>query len=272
MSERNPQAEQMADESMVRCLAAQAEAIWPQESALIDAYGIPADAAVLDIGCGTGEAAARLAERHPGVRVTGIDLVPSHLELARLRAAAFGDRVRFETGDAFALRFPDGTFDFTLCRHVVQAVREPELILGQMRRVTRPGGRVHVVAEDYAMMHFHPVDRDTDLFWHRGPIAFAERIGSDLRMGRRMFTMLHEAGFEEVTVNYVIVDTARVPRETFARIWTAWRDGYSAVIARHTDLSLEEIHAHWKTMLDAIRNPLGYGVWMVPVFGARVPC
>src|SRR4051812_35072400 len=51
----NPQAREMADESMVRNLAAQADAIWPQEEPLFDRYQLPAEASVLDAGCGTGE-------------------------------------------------------------------------------------------------------------------------------------------------------------------------------------------------------------------------
>jgi ubiquinone/menaquinone biosynthesis C-methylase UbiE len=44
----------MADESMVRTLSAQAEAIWPQESALLRKYRLPPSARILDAGCGTG--------------------------------------------------------------------------------------------------------------------------------------------------------------------------------------------------------------------------
>ena len=46
MKERNPQAEQMGDESMLRNLAAQAEAIWPQEQRLFDRYQLPGDGLV----------------------------------------------------------------------------------------------------------------------------------------------------------------------------------------------------------------------------------
>src|SRR5678815_5917732 len=53
----NPQAAQMADESMVRTLAAQAQAIWPQEAPLLLRYRLPQEPAVLDAGCGTGEGA-----------------------------------------------------------------------------------------------------------------------------------------------------------------------------------------------------------------------
>ena len=58
----NPQANEMADESMVRNLAAQAEAIWPQEKPLFDRYRLPIEANVLDAGCGTGEISLRLAQ------------------------------------------------------------------------------------------------------------------------------------------------------------------------------------------------------------------
>ena len=67
MTDLNPQAKQMADESMVRGLDAQARAIWPQEMQFIRRYAIPADARILDAGCGTGEGSSRLAELFPQV-------------------------------------------------------------------------------------------------------------------------------------------------------------------------------------------------------------
>ena len=65
MTDLNPQAKQMADESMVRNLDAQARAIWPQEAPLLRRYALPAEPRILDAGCGTGEGASRLAELFP---------------------------------------------------------------------------------------------------------------------------------------------------------------------------------------------------------------
>jgi hypothetical protein len=65
MTDLNPQARQMADESMVRGLDAQARAIWPQEVPLLRRYALPADASILDAGCGTGEGSSRLAALFP---------------------------------------------------------------------------------------------------------------------------------------------------------------------------------------------------------------
>src|SRR5512145_252582 len=120
MNERNPQAEQMAHESMVRTLAAQAEAIWPQERPLFQRYALPERARILDVGCGTGEIVARLAALYPRATLLGIDVHEPHLALARERSREFGARAEFRSGDAFALDLPDRSFDLTVCRHMLQ--------------------------------------------------------------------------------------------------------------------------------------------------------
>src|SRR2546430_16349086 len=71
----NPQAKEMADESMVRNLAAQADAIWPQEQPLFSRYGLPNEAYILDAGCGTGEISLRLAGMFERARLLGVDVI-----------------------------------------------------------------------------------------------------------------------------------------------------------------------------------------------------
>src|SRR4051794_12311032 len=149
MNPSSPQAKEMADESMVRNLAAQAEAIWPQEEPIFARN--PPSGLVLDVGCGTGEIIARLAARFPGASFTGIDLEESHLRLARDRCARFGSGVRFEKGDALALHFGAAQFDQVICRHVLQALPDASRAIAEMARVVKSGGRLHLIAEDYGM-------------------------------------------------------------------------------------------------------------------------
>ncbi|MCP3982209.1 MAG: class I SAM-dependent methyltransferase [bacterium] len=139
-TDRNPQARQMSDESLVRGLAAQADASWPQESEILDRYGLPAAMRVLDVGCGTGEIMGRLARRFPSANRIGIGLIGAHLDQARERHADIGERIRFASGDAFDLGFDEGTFDLVLCRHMFQSVPQPRRVLAEMLRVVRPGG------------------------------------------------------------------------------------------------------------------------------------
>ena len=75
----------------------------------------------------------------------------------------------------------------------------------------------------------------------------------------------------DISIDYVVVDTIRVPRETFAEILEAWRDGYVDVTAEHTRFSREETTAFFEQMIANIRDPKKYAVWMVPVVSARVP-
>ena len=269
--DRNPQAEQMADESMVRGLAAQAQAIWPQERELFGRYSVPKSGTILDVGCGTGEITGLLAGSFPEAKAIGIDLLEPHLELARARWQSLGSHIEFRRGDAYALEFDDGSIDLTVCRHLLQAVPDHAAVLAELCRVTRPGGTVHVLAEDYAMMHFHPTAVDTDEFWRRGPMTFAERTGSDLRSGRAIYTDLVRLGLADVRVDYVVVDTVRVPRETFADIWIAWRDGYVDAIGEKSDLGPEEARAGFEAMIACILDPAGYGVWQVPVISGNMP-
>ena len=268
-TERNPQAQQMADESMVRTLAAQADAIWPQESPLFDQDGLASGGHVLDVGCGTGELIVRLGRRFPNATFVGVDIVESHLELARRAAVDLGERASFEVRDAFETGFDDATFDLVTCRHMLQAVPDADQVIAELVRICKPGGRVHLLAEDYGMIHFaHGVqggEHDNDRFWRDGPMRFGMATHTDLRIGLKAPTILRRLGLDTITTDYAIVDTLRVPRETFRAIWVAWRDGYSDAIAEKTDMPIEEVHEHWERMLAVLDDPDGYAVWHVPI-------
>jgi ubiquinone/menaquinone biosynthesis C-methylase UbiE len=271
LTDLNPQAKQMADESMVRNLDAQARAIWPQEIPLLRRYALPAEPIILDAGCGTGEGASRLAELFPRAHVLGVDIVDDHLALARGRYANFAPRLVFEHQSIFELQAADRSFDLTVCRHVLHSIPHADRVISELARVTRQGGYLHLIPEDYDMLHFQRTALDPRDFWHQAPPAFGERTGTNLFIGRDTFGILAAMKLEEIKVDYIVVDTVRVPRETFAAILEAWRDGYAESIGELTPVSSESAVAYFNQMIANIRDPLGYAVWMVPVVSARVP-
>lgn len=271
MTDLNPHGKQMADESMVRNLEAQARAIWPQESALLRRYGLAAGIRILDAGCGTGEGTSRLAELFPQAQVLGVDILEPHLALARRRFAALNARLSFENQSVYELHAAAGTFDLTVCRHVVHSIPHPERVYAELVRVTRPGGRLHLIPEDYGMLHFQDGTLSPRDFWHEGPAAFGAATGTDLFIGRNTYGLLSDLGLTDITVDYVVVDTLRVPREIFASILEAWRDGYAESIGELTRFTSAEAIAYFDQMIAGVRNPRGYAVWMVPVVAATVP-
>src|SRR5437660_2602006 len=190
VTDLNPQAKQMADESMVRNLSAQAQAIWPQEVPLLRRYALPSEARILDAGCGTGEASSRLAELFPRASVLGIDIVDSHLELARTWFAELAPRLSFEHRSVFELQAADRSFDLAVCRHVIHSIPQPERVIAELARVTRRGGYLHLIPEDYGMLHFQRGALDPRDFWHQVPASFGAGTGTDLFIGRNTFSIL----------------------------------------------------------------------------------
>src|ERR1700724_4838302 len=208
----------MADESMVRNLEAQARAIWPQEIELIRRYALPSEARILDAGCGTGEISSRLARLFPRSFVLGVDIIDHHLNLARSRYSDLAPRLSFEHQSVFELNAADGSFDLTVCRHLLHSVPHADRVIAELVRVTRRGGYLHVIAEDYGMLHFQRGRLDPRDFWHQVPASMGPATGTDLFMGRNIFGILAAMNLEQIRVDYIVVDTVRVPREIFAAI------------------------------------------------------
>jgi SAM-dependent methyltransferase len=99
------------------------------------------DHAVLDVGTGTGVVA--ITARNIGAKVTGLDLTPALLAQARESAAVAGhDDIAWHEGDAEALPFPDASFDVVLSQFGHMFAPRPEVAVGEMLRVLKPGGTI----------------------------------------------------------------------------------------------------------------------------------
>ena len=271
MTDLNPQRDQMADESMVRNLESQARAIWPQEVELIRRHGLPDDIRILDAGCGTGEGSSRLAELFPRAQVLGVDVLDHHLELARQRYARLAPRLGFEHQSIYELPAADHVYDLVVCRHVLHSIPYADRVIAELARVTKRGGMLHLIPEDYGMLHFERRAPNPDEMWHEAPARFGETTQTDLFIGRHSFGILSALGLKDIRVDYVIVDTLRVPRDVFAAIIEAWRDGYVQRVAEVTRFTPEQVKAYFDRMIANILDPKEYAVWMVPVVSARVP-
>jgi ubiquinone/menaquinone biosynthesis C-methylase UbiE len=107
---------------------------------------------VLDVGCGQG---IDLCEYGlAGARITGIDLTPRHVELARAHSAALGLEGTVVIGDAEAMPFADQSFDRASANGVLHHTPDIDAALREMRRVLRPGGLATIIVYNRNSWHF----------------------------------------------------------------------------------------------------------------------
>ncbi len=111
---------------------------------LVQRLGIGRDETVLDVACGTGNAAIPAAEA--GARVTGVDLTPEMLATARRRAASADVEVAWTEGDAEDLPFDDDSFDVVVSTFGCMFAPRHEVVADEIARVLRPGGRLGVAS------------------------------------------------------------------------------------------------------------------------------
>jgi ubiquinone/menaquinone biosynthesis C-methylase UbiE len=92
---------------------------------------------VLEVAVGTG---LNLAHYPPDVRLTGIDISPAMLHIARNRASGLSGEIDLRVGDAEHLDFPDASFDTVVCTFSLCAIPDESGAVAEMQRVLRPGG------------------------------------------------------------------------------------------------------------------------------------
>lgn len=113
------------------------------ERLVAQSAAVDASSAVLDAGCGTGEAACHVA-RLTGARVRGLTASATQLERARAAAESQGvaGRVRFDLGDPQEMPYPDASFDAVLFFASPSRLPDRRRFLAEAWRVLRPGGRL----------------------------------------------------------------------------------------------------------------------------------
>lgn len=149
--------------------------------------GAHATGRVLEVAIGTGR---NLPFYRPEVGVTGVELSPAMLAIARRRAADLGLAVELHEGDAQELPFADGGFDTVVCALSLCAIPDPAAAIAEMRRVVRPGGLLLLL--DHIGSNWWPLWAGQRLV----ELVTVRTAGEHLT--RRQLPLVRAAGFEVV--------------------------------------------------------------------------
>ncbi|MGD9329849.1 MAG: methyltransferase domain-containing protein [Desulfobacterales bacterium] len=179
----------------------------------------PAGHTVLEAGCGTGAQTEILARRCPGAEFMAIDLSETALTVAKERLRRLGaQRVIFAQADIYRLPFPKGHFDHVMVCFLLEHLTRPPAALRELKRVLAPGGTLTAIEGDHGSFYCHPETPEARQVV-QCLIDLQAECGGDALIGRRLYPLLKQAGFENVRVSprVVYVDESR----------PEWEEGFS---------------------------------------------
>lgn len=197
-----------AEEPERNRLMVQAEVWAPMAQWLLDQIGVGAGERVIDLACGPLGIMHLLADRvGSSGEVFGLDREARMITMAREVAAERGLPLALVEGDAAATSFPDGHFDLVHARTLMVNIVNPDEIVGEMRRITRPGGTVALQEPDCAYWVCDPPHPAWDRL-HKAFTATYRVQGRDFAIGRRLGRLLQDGGLQDVSTHAHVFRTA----------------------------------------------------------------
>jgi SAM-dependent methyltransferase len=169
---------------------------------LLDRIGLRAGHSAIDLGCGpSGILDVLSATVSPGGRVVGLDADPAHIAMASQYAEELGlTNVEVMRADARHSGLPADSFDLVHARTLLVTIPDPAEVIAEMVRLAKPGGWVASQEPDIEHALCYPPlaawDRLRDIF-----SASHERLGADLRIGRKLTELFRQAGLEHIGIS-----------------------------------------------------------------------
>ncbi len=163
----------------------------------LDAAQFAAGERVVDFGAGLGQFSRAIA-RVTGVRVLGLERSAEQIAEATRQAAADGEATLVEMRQADVVDPPFqpdelGQFDAAHARFLLEHLPDPLLVVRNMARAVKPGGRVILSDDDYDTLRLWPEPHGFAPLWHAYQRTY-DRHGNDPIVGRRLVQLLHQAG------------------------------------------------------------------------------
>jgi len=166
---------------------------------------------VLEAGCGVGAQTVTLARNSPKALITSIDIAQASLAQAAKAIEAAGlTNVTLRQADLFAQPFGPASFDHVFVCFVLEHLANPEEALEVLKGFLKPGGTITVIEGDHGSTYFHPRSE----FAQKAVQCLVDlqaKAGGDALIGRRLYPLVTEAGFEAVHVSprMVYVDSSK---------------------------------------------------------------
>jgi ubiquinone/menaquinone biosynthesis C-methylase UbiE len=262
------------NQSFIPILRTQTKMTWRHEREILPRHGLREGLHIADICCGIGDFAMLLRKDFKPARIVALDHSIPSLEYARKVAEDFNVHdIEYTYGDASQMLFESDQFDFVTCRHSLQIFDRPDVLLRELYRICKPGGRVYITNEKNSHCLGEP--RAESIQWTYNEVAklFAH-FDMDVEMGPKGRRMLLDAGFKDVRMESFMVTNLDGDPQDFADIITAWQNVYADEMAvRRGDSAafIERFKQGFADHIFAALHPRGYAGWPIWASSGQKP-
>lgn len=262
------------NDQLIPVLRTQTNIVWEHERLLLRRHGLRDGMRVADICCGIGDFAVLLRKEFKPQVIVAVDHSRPFLQYAIQVAKEFGIHdIEYQFGDAADLLLGADTFDFVTSRLSLQVFNQPELILRELSRICRPGGRVYLTNE--MMSHNYGYPRHESVHWtYAQAMKMFASLGMDLSIGPKMHSLLTDMGFEDVQMEQIGITNANTEVEAFARVIESWEEYITGELSTATGQPqdiVDRLKAGFKDHVYAIRSRRGFAIWPIFVASGRKP-
>lgn len=186
--------------------------------AVFDGLCLADSESLLEIGCGVGAQTKQILQRWPHLKIIALDQSPTHLLAAAdyLQQESLRQKVELFRAKAELLPFGDNLFDTALTIWVLEHVLQPELILAEMVRVLKPGGRIILTEVDNNTFRFFPSNKVIEDWWSKFN-SLQQQDGADPFIGHRLAQLAENCGLVEIKEEPLyLVSSEREPQRRMA--------------------------------------------------------
>ncbi|MDW9826645.1 methyltransferase domain-containing protein [Sinorhizobium meliloti] len=260
--------------SFIPILRTQTKMTWRHERKILPRHGLRPGMTMADICSGIGDFAMLVRKEFQPARIVALDHSKASLAYARDVASGFGvTDIEYTYGDASEMLLEDNQFDFVTCRHSLQIFNQPDVLLKELFRICKPGGRVYITNEKNSHCLGEP--RAQSIQWTYSEVArLFSHFEMDVEFGPKSKRYLVDAGFDDINVESFMVTNLDGDPQDFADIIAAWENVYAGEMAvKRGDPPefIERFRQGFRDHIFAALHPKGYAGWPIWAASGRKP-
>lgn len=171
----------------------------------------PKGSYVLEAGCGVGAQTKIIATKNPDSTFLSIDISDVSISEAKLMAVQMNlKNVQFEQADLYNLVYDDETFDSIIVCFVLEHLKNPKQVLGELSRVLKKGGTIVAIEGDHGSTFFYPDSIEA----HQAidcQVQLQSQNGGNSNIGRELYPLFESVGLSDTFISprMVYVDASR---------------------------------------------------------------